>query len=126
MVDEGNLFIGQSCPTHKIAVKGRCGSEYLQITCNQQKTVNGRWILFKGNKDNRVFALIVMIFSAAGSDFFIFKIYRSILIAFFKESTKHIHVQSFSETARSCKQRYHWLFVDKVLNHHGFIDIVIF
>ena len=57
--------------------------------------------ILEGYKDYRIFPLIRLILFALSPYGFIPEIDGRILLRFFKEGTQHIHIQGFSETARS-------------------------
>ena len=51
---------------------------------------------------------------------------RAVSDSFFKKCAKHIDIKSFTKTAWSCEKRNHRALVNKVLNHHCLVNIVIF
>ena len=60
--------------------------------------------IFKSKKYNRIFSLIRPILFPTIPYSFISKISAGIFIRYFKKYPEHIHIQSFSESSRSCKQ----------------------
>ena len=82
--------------------------------------------VLEGDENHRIFSLIIPVFFSALPDLFIFKINGCVFLCLFKKSTKHIHIQSLSKTAGTGKQGHHGPFVQKLLDHHGFVHIIIF
>jgi hypothetical protein len=73
----------------------------------------------------RMTALMPGIELPALPDFLIFKIHRGILCRAFKEDSKHIHIQRFAESAWPCKQGYLGSLIQKILDEHGLIHVII-
>ena len=82
--------------------------------------------ILEGQEDHRVLALIIPVLLAAGPDLLIPEINRGILVALFKISAQHIHIQRLAEAAGTSEQRHHRTLVDKVLDHHRLVNIVVF
>ena len=82
--------------------------------------------ILEGQEDHRVLALIIPVLLAAGPDLLIPEVDGGILVALFKISAQHIHIQRLAEAAGAGEQRHHRTLVDKVLDHHRLIDIVVF
>jgi len=81
--------------------------------------------IFEGHIDNGVFPLIAAIVSSALPNLFILEIDGSIFIRFLEENTQHIHIQGLSETPRAREQGYQRTFIEEVLDHHRFINVVV-
>ena len=82
--------------------------------------------ILEGQEDHRIPALIIPVLLTTGPDLLAPEINRGILVALFKISAQHIHIQCLAETPGAGKQRHHRTLVDKVLDHHRLIDIVVF
>ena len=55
----------------------------------------------------------------------ILEINGGVLLCFFKKDPNHIHIQCFTETSRTGKQRYHRFRIQKITDQQGFIYIII-
>ena len=82
--------------------------------------------ILEGQEDHRVLALIIPVLLAAGPDLLIPEIDGGILVALFKISAQHIHIQRLAEAPGAGEQRHHRTLVDKVLDHHRLVDVVVF
>ena len=82
--------------------------------------------ILEGQEDHRVPALIIPVLLAAGPDLLVPEINRGILVALFKISAQHIHIQRLAEAAGAGEQRHHRTLVDEVLDHHRLVDVVVF
>ena len=85
-----------------------------------------KFYVFESQEDHRVFPLIIPILLSTSPYLLIPEVNRSILIALLKKSTQHIHVESFAKAPRTREKRYHRAFINKILDHHRFINIVVF
>ena len=81
--------------------------------------------ILKGYKNDRELSLILTVLFAAVPDQLILKIDRGIFVRLFKEGTKHIHVQGFSEAPGPGKQGNHRTLIQEIPDHQGLVDVVI-
>ena len=82
--------------------------------------------ILEGQEDHGILALIIPVLLAAGPDLLIPEVDGGILVALFKVSAQHIHIQRLAEAPGTGKQRHHRTLVDKVLDHHRLVDVVVF
>ena len=82
--------------------------------------------ILEGQEDHRVLALIIPVLLAAGPDLLILEVDGSILVALFKISAQHIHIQRLAEAPGAGEQRHHRTLVDEILDHHRLVDVVVF
>ena len=82
--------------------------------------------ILKGQEDNRIPALLPLIFLSLGPDLLVPEVCCCILFADFKELPQHIHIQCFSEAAGSGKEGHRSALVDQLFDQQGLVNIVVF
>ena len=80
--------------------------------------------ILKRKENNRISALKFAITLPAGPDLLIRKINRSILIASFKISAKHIHHQCLAKTAGTCKKIYLAVVINNIPDQQSLVHII--
>ena len=68
---------------------------------------------------------MITIFLPTAPDLFFSEINRGIPLRFLKEHAKHTHIERFSETPRTCVERNNGTLIQDLLEHHGFVHIVV-
>ena len=79
---------------------------FLYQLCNFCKSQfpGRKFYIFKRQKNNRIFSLMLSVFFSTFPDFFVSEILAGICIGNFKENAKHIHIQRLSKSSRPRKQ----------------------